>query len=88
MANGDLPYIPNLITVHLGKPDQEAQNVQVSFPDYIKNVASSEIYPTWPESAIRANGTAVKVMILILPILLNTIRHLSMDVIFMIISVE
>ena len=55
MANGDLPYIPNLITVHLGKPDQEAQNVQVSFPDYIKNVASSEIYPTWPESAIRAN---------------------------------
>ena len=50
-----LPYIPEFITVHLGAPDSNAQNVTVSFPDYIKNVASSEIYPTWPESAIRAN---------------------------------
>ena len=50
-----LPYIPEFITVHLGVPDSNAQNVTVSFPDYIKNVASSEIYPTWPESAIRAN---------------------------------
>ena len=50
-----LPYIPETVTVHLGAPDQSAQNVTVSFPDYIKNVASSEIYPTWPESAIRAN---------------------------------
>ncbi len=50
-----LPYIPESITVHLGAPDQDAQNVTVSFPDYIKNVASSEIYPTWPESALRAN---------------------------------
>lgn len=49
------PYIPSTITVHLGRPDQYAQNVTVSFPDYIKNVASSEIYPTWPENAIRAN---------------------------------
>lgn len=49
------PYIPSTITVHLGRPDSPAQNVTVSFPDYIKNVASSEIYPTWPESAIRAN---------------------------------
>ena len=47
--------IPEYITVHLGAPDEVAQNVTVSFPDYIKNVASSEIYPTWPESAIRAN---------------------------------
>lgn len=49
------PYIPSTITVHLGRPDSPAQNITVSFPDYIKNVASSEIYPTWPESAIRAN---------------------------------
>ncbi len=50
-----LPVIPEYITVHLGEPDESAQNVTVSFPDYIKNVASSEIYPTWPESALRAN---------------------------------
>ena len=49
------PYIPANITVHLGTPDSGAQNVTVTFPDYIKNVASSEIYPTWPENAIRAN---------------------------------
>ncbi len=49
------PFIPSTITVHLGRPDAPAQNVTVSFPDYIKNVASSEIYPTWPENAIRAN---------------------------------
>ncbi len=47
--------IPETITVHLGPPKSEAENVTVSFVDYIKNVASSEIYPTWPESAIRAN---------------------------------
>lgn len=49
------PYIPEYITVHLGPPSSYAENVTVSFPDYIKNVASSEIYPTWNESAIRAN---------------------------------
>lgn len=49
------PYIPEYITVHLGPPDSDARNVTVPFPDYIKNVASSEIYPTWPENAIRAN---------------------------------
>lgn len=48
-------YIPERITVHLGAPDTAARNVQVSFPEYIKNVASSEIYPTWPDSALRAN---------------------------------
>ena len=48
--------IPEYITVHLGRPDdRSAPNVTVPFVDYIKNVASSEIYPTWPESAIRAN---------------------------------
>ena len=50
-----LPYIPETITVHLGPPNSDAQNVTVPFIDYIANVASSEIYPTWPESAIRAN---------------------------------
>lgn len=49
------PIIPNYITVHLGPPDSNAQNVTVTFADYIKNVASSEIFPTWPENAIRAN---------------------------------
>ncbi|MBQ3126618.1 MAG: peptidoglycan-binding protein [Clostridia bacterium] len=50
-----LPYIPETITVHLGPPESDAANVTVSFPDYIKNVASSEIYPTWPDNALRAN---------------------------------
>ena len=51
-----LPTIPEYITVHLGDPDdRSAPNVTVPFIDYIKNVASSEIYPTWPESALRAN---------------------------------
>lgn len=49
------PSIPETITVHLGPPNSPAENVTLSFPDYIKNVASSEIYPTWPEAAIRAN---------------------------------
>ena len=49
------PYIPEFVTVHLGPPDSNAQNVTLPFADYIANVASSEIYPTWPESALRAN---------------------------------
>ena len=49
------PYIPQTITVHTGPADQWAENVTVPFSDYIKNVASSEIYPTWPEAALRAN---------------------------------
>ncbi len=51
--------VPNPITVHLGAPDAAVSNVQVSFPDYVKNVASSEIYPTWPASALRANIYAI-----------------------------
>ncbi len=51
--------IPNPITIHLGTPTSSASNVQVSFPDYVKNVASSEIYPTWPEAALRANIYAI-----------------------------
>ena len=54
-----VPYVPRTITVHLGPPDQWAENVTVSFPDYVKNVASSEIYPTWEPAAIRANVLAI-----------------------------
>ena len=49
------PVVPETITVHLGAPGESARNVVVPFAQYIKNVASHEIYPTWPESAIRAN---------------------------------
>ena len=53
------PYVPQRITVHLGPPSSNAANVTVSFSDYVKNVASSEIYPTWDESALRANILAI-----------------------------
>ena len=53
------PYIPQRITVHLGSPRSDAPNVTVSFSDYVKNVASSEIYPTWDENALRANILAI-----------------------------
>lgn len=53
------PVIPTEITVHLGSPQSNAENVTVPFVDYIKNVASSEIYPTWPENALRANIYAI-----------------------------
>lgn len=51
--------IPDPITIHLGAPSAAAANVQVSFPDYVKNVASSEIYPTWPAAALTANIYAI-----------------------------
>ena len=54
-----IPYVPQNITVHLGPPSSNAPNVTVSFVDYVKNVASSEIYPTWSESALRANILAI-----------------------------
>ena len=54
-----LPYVPEYITVHLGAPSSNAENVTVPFIDYVKNVASSEIYPTWRESALRANIYAI-----------------------------
>ena len=60
------PYIPQAITVHTGPASQWAENVTVSFPDYIKNVASSEIYPTcqrppsvptsWPKLPLPLTG--------------------------------
>ena len=54
-----IPYVPQTITVHLGPPNSDAENVTVPFIDYVKNVASSEIYPTWEESALRANILAI-----------------------------
>ncbi len=54
-----IPYVPQNITVHLGPPSSNAANVTVPFVDYVKNVASSEIYPTWDESALRANILAI-----------------------------
>ena len=54
-----LPAIPQQITVHLGSPSAYAANVTVPFIDYVKNVASSEIYPTWDESALQANILAI-----------------------------
>ena len=47
--------IPETVTVHLGRPDASRQNVTVPFRTYLKSVAASEIYPTWPEQALRAN---------------------------------
>lgn len=55
MAIDIVPYIPYEIIVHLGPPDSSAESVTVSFSDYIKNVASSEVYPTWHVEALRAN---------------------------------
>ena len=54
-----IPFVPQNITVHLGGPDSAAPNVTVPFVDYVKNVASSEIYPTWDASALRANIYAI-----------------------------
>lgn len=51
--------VPEQITVHLGPPNVMADNINISFVDYIKNVASSELYPTWPEAALRANIHAI-----------------------------
>ena len=59
MPQINYPVIPQDITVHLGAPGSVAQNVTVPFIDYIKNVASGEIYPTWPEEALRANIYAI-----------------------------
>ena len=53
------PYVPQYITVHLGPPGSDAENVTVSFPEYVKNVASSEIYPTWAPASLKANILAI-----------------------------
>ena len=52
--------VPEFVVVHDGAPtDSTAQNYYVRYRDYIKNVACSEIYSTWSESAIRANVLAI-----------------------------
>ena len=54
------PAVPGLVVVHAGVPDDaSAPNYTVSFPDYVKNVASSEIYATWPAETLRANILAI-----------------------------
>ena len=54
-----MPKIPEYIVVHLGAPNDDARNIRVPFIEYIKNVASGEIYPNWPREAIRANILAI-----------------------------
>ena len=54
------PVVPEYVVVHDGPPsDTSANNYYVKYADYIKNVASSEIYATWPESTITANVLAI-----------------------------
>ena len=53
------PIIPNTITVHLGTPTEASRDVVIPFTDYIANVASSELYPTWPTNALKANIYAI-----------------------------
>ena len=56
----DNPVVPEFIIVHDGMPeDTSAQNYWIYFKDYIKNVASSEIYSTWPTQTIYANVIAI-----------------------------
>ena len=53
--------IPEFVVVHDGPPrDPSAQNYYIKYKDYIKNVASSEIYATWPEATIQANVLAIQ----------------------------
>ena len=54
----NVPTIPEEIIVHLGEPDENARNISVPFDEYIKNVASGELYPNWPIDAIKANVLA------------------------------
>lgn len=54
------PVVPEFITVHTGTPSNDsAPNYKVLYKDYVKNVASCEIYSTWSESTIRANIYAI-----------------------------
>lgn len=54
-----LPIIPQSIVVHLGSPDHTAKNIHVPFIEYIKNVASGELYANWPKEALKANILAI-----------------------------
>ncbi len=53
------PIIPTTIIVHLGNPDEASEEITISFIDYIKNVACSELYPSWPDAALRSNILAI-----------------------------
>jgi len=54
------PVVPSIVVVHDGRPgDTSAADYTVTFKDYIKNVASSEIYASWPTEALRANILAI-----------------------------
>jgi len=55
----DRVVVPETIVVHDGPPDSRAPNYYLPFRDYIKNVASSEIYATWPDASIKANVLAI-----------------------------
>lgn len=56
----DSPVVPEYMIVHDGYPNNvNAPNFRVNYIDYIKNVASSEIFPTWPRSTIEANVLAI-----------------------------
>lgn len=50
-----LPLIPETVRVHIGPAGSGGEIVEVSFLDYIRNVASNEVYPTWPKEALIAN---------------------------------
>ena len=50
-----VPVVPEYITVHLGAPNEAARNITIPFIEYITNVATSEIYPSFPTDAIKAN---------------------------------
>lgn len=49
------PIVPTEIVVHIGSPSEAGKNIKIPFSEYIKNVASNEIYPSWPTDAIKAN---------------------------------
>ena len=53
------PIVPNSITIHLGEPNEQARDITIPFTDYIANVASSELYPTWPYNTLVANIYAI-----------------------------
>lgn len=53
------PIIPTYVIVHIGEVDDNGKNIRVPFIEYIKNVASGELYPTWPEEALKANILAI-----------------------------
>ena len=51
--------VPEFVIVHDGRPNEAAPDYRVPYAEYIKNVASSEIYSTWPEATILANVLAI-----------------------------